>query len=98
MILAEAGYGKQTQRRPFRVLESEGYKEALNELLARVKATKEDILERMAEIMHGEDKRSSIAAAAEINKMLGNYAPSKVQLDSQLEERKRIMITETREE
>lgn len=97
-ILLASGYSKQVARHPSFVVESRGFKETLNALLRRLKVDKNLRIEILAEIMNDRDKdgklrdkRAVIAANQEITKMLGEYAPSQMQIVSEQEARDRVL-------
>jgi galactitol-specific phosphotransferase system IIB component len=90
-ILLESGYSAATSRgAPKEITSSEGYQTELEKLLKENKIDKNSRLKRMGEIMHDKDKRSAIAAVAEINKMLGDYAPIKQEITDLREKREEI--------
>ncbi len=48
-------------------------------ILITLKVDKAHRIKRLAEIFHKSEDRSSVSASRELNKMLGEYAPTKVQ-------------------
>jgi len=80
--LMDAGYAESTAKKPKRVQKSKGYQAILKE----INFTRDDRLSILARIANdiGEDgvpndKRSTISAIREGNKMTGDHAPTKVE-------------------
>ena len=93
-ILKAANYSEKSARQPSRVFESQGLKKCLAALMKDLKIDKDSRLERLAEIMWDKDKRSSLAAIAELNKMTGDYAPVKQEIDDLRDNRSEIITPE----
>ena len=92
-ILIDSGYSEMTAtHNPKEITESEGYINELDKLLKEEGIDRNSRLKVMAKILYSEDKRSAIGANKEITNMLGEYAPSKIQVESAFQERNRVFM------
>ena len=89
-MLLRAGLSESSARKPSRVFGSKGIKE----LMAKLRIDKESRMERLAEIMWEDDKRSSLGAISELNKMTGDYAPITQRIEDLREKREEIIKPE----
>lgn len=97
----KAGAGIMYQENPKRIFDSRGFKLATAEILKELKFDKESKLQLLAEIANErtangtlKDKKAVIAAIAEGNKMLGDYAPTKQQNEDIITQRQILIKPE----